>query len=297
MIMVYAEVLNGVISDITYEILRKAREIADHTEEEVVTVVMGYNVDLKYLGASDRIIYVEDERLKNFALHRYVLEKIIDKYSPRIILIGNTSIGMDLIGGQPCIISCYDFNDSVKSISYGGKVFIESKLDRGILLINRGSFEPLRVEKEVKVERLSLDELGVKVDIELVEIIRPEVEDVDISKAEIVVGVGRGAQNIIDVAEELAKILNGVVGASRPVIDQGLLPRSRQVGRSGKTISPKLYLALGISGAMEHIEGVKAKNVIAINKDKNAPIFRISRYGVVGDVEEIVPLLLERLRS
>ena len=292
MILVYAETFEGRIEDITYELLRKAREIAEG--EEVWTVVMGKDIKLEGLGASDKVIYVEDERLNNPALHRYALKKIIEMYKPRKVLIGNTPLGIDLaLGIMPTVVSCVDLNTKAKAISYGGKVFVEVELDGGIYLINKGSFEPLKVDKDVEVEKVSVD---IEHDVNLVEVVRPEV-DVDITKADVVVGVGRGAQNIVDLAEELAEALGGVVGASRPVVDQGILPPSRQVGRSGKTIAPKLYLALGISGAMEHVEGVKAKTVIAINKDKNAPIFRIARYGVVGDVEEIVPLLLEKLEG
>ncbi len=287
MILVYAETFEGKISDITYELLRKARELGD----EVWTVVIG-KAELEGLGASDKVIHVDDERFNNPALHRYVLKKIVEMYKPKKILIGNTPIGIDLaLGILPTLVSCVDLDSKARAVSYGGKVFVEVEFE-GIYLINRGSFEPLKVDGEFEVERLSID---VEHEIELLDVVKPEI-DVDITKADVVVGVGRGAQNIIDVAEELAEALGGVVGASRPLVDQGILPASRQIGRSGRTISPKLYLALGISGAMEHVEGVKAKNVIAINKDKKAPIFRISRYGVVGDVEEIVPLLLERLR-
>lgn len=289
MILVYAETFEGKVADITYELIGKAKEIGG----EVWALVIG-KAEIEGFGACDKVIHVEDERFNNPALHRYVLKKIIEMYNPEKVLIGNTPIGIDLaLGILPTVVSCFDLNSVAKAVSYGGKVFVEIELDRGIFLVNKGSFEPLRVDGEVEIEKVSVD---VDHEIEILDIVKPEV-DVDITKAEVVVGVGRGAQNIVDLAEELAEALGGVVGASRPVVDQGILPPSRQVGRSGRTISPKLYLALGISGAMEHVEGVKAKNVIAINKDRNAPIFRIARYGVVGDVEEIIPLLLEKLRG
>lgn len=288
MILVYAETFEGKIADITYELIGKAKEIAK--DDEVWALVIG-KAEIEGFGACDKVLHVDDERFNNPSLHRYVLKKIVEMYRPKKVLIGNTPIGIDLALALPTVVSCLDLNSTAKAISYGGKVFVEIELDCGIFLINKGSFQPLKVDGDVKVEKIDVD---VDHEIELIEVVKPEL-DVDITKADVVVGVGRGAQNIVDLAEELAEVLGGVVGASRPLVDQGILPPSRQVGRSGRTISPKLYLALGISGAMEHVEGVKAKNVIAINKDKNAPIFRIARYGVVGDVEEIVPLLLEKL--
>ena len=128
-------------------------------------------------------------------------------------------------------------------------------------------------------------------------VIKPEEAGVDISKADVVVSVGRGAVDSLELAEELAELLNGVIAGSRPVIDQGLLPKTRQVGRSGKTVTGKLYLALGISGATEHVEGVKAKNVIAVNIDKEAPIFRVANVGVVADVNELLPVLIEKIEE
>lgn len=289
MILVYAETSEGKISEITYELLRKAKDFG----EEVWTLVLG-KVDLEGLGASDKVLHVEDERFENPALHRYALKYVVERYKPSKVLIGNTPIGIDLaLGLMPTIVSCIDLNSYARAISYGGKVFVDVEVGSAIYLINKGSFEPLKLDGDFEVERIDID---LRYDIKLLEVVKPEI-DVDITKARVVVSVGRGAQNIVDYAEELAEVLKGVVGASRPVVDQGILPPSRQVGRSGRTVSPDLYIALGISGAMEHVEGVKAKNVIAINKDRNAPIFRIARYGVVGDVEEIVPLLLERLRS
>jgi electron transfer flavoprotein alpha subunit len=139
--------------------------------------------------------------------------------------------------------------------------------------------------------------LAVEDGTELLRVIKPEEAGVDISKADVVVSVGRGAVDSLELAEELAELLNGVIAGSRPVIDQGLLPKTRQVGRSGKTVTGKLYLALGISGATEHVEGVKAKNVIAVNIDKEAPIFRVANVGVVADVNELLPVLIEKIKE
>jgi len=135
---------------------------------------------------------------------------------------------------------------------------------------------------------------------EFVRIIEPEVGEVDITQADIIVSVGRGIEDEsnIELAEELAKLLGGVVAGSRPVIDSGWLPKDRQVGISGKTVKPKLYLALGISGAFQHVMGMKdSELIIAVNKDPEAPIFGVAHYGVVGDLFDVVPALIEKLKK
>jgi electron transfer flavoprotein alpha subunit len=129
--------------------------------------------------------------------------------------------------------------------------------------------------------------------------IEPEAGDVDITKQDILISVGRGIENAdnISIADELVEVMGGAVSASRPVIDQGWLPLSRQVGKSGMIVKPKLYFALGISGAPEHVEGMKdSELIIAINKDQSAPIFNIAQYGVCADLNDIIPELIEQLK-
>jgi len=316
-VMVVAEVMENEIQEITYEMLGKAKELAQETGGSVVTVLIGNKLDglVSNLGASDTVIYVEDEKLENFTpeFYRRVLSKVIEKVNPKIVMVGSTAIGTDLAGlvaaelDIPLVTSCVnlvlrDGDIVATSMAYGGKVLVDLVAkERGMFVINRGSFssDAGKVEGSPNVEKLSPADLGVSLEdsIEFVGYIKPEVEDVDISKAEIVVAVGRGIgdESNIELAEELAEVLGGVVAGSRPVIDQGWLPRTRQVGRSGKTVAGKLYLALGISGATEHVEGVKAKNVIAVNTDPSAPIFRISRVGAVVDVLELLPVLIDKI--
>jgi electron transfer flavoprotein alpha subunit len=130
--------------------------------------------------------------------------------------------------------------------------------------------------------------------------IEPEAGDVDISQQEVLVAVGRGlqSQDNLELAEELAAALGGAVCGSRPVIDQGWLPLSRQVGKSGLTVKPKIYIAAGLSGAPEHVEGIKGSDlIIAINSDPRAPIFNVAHYGIVGDAAEVLPALAERVKA
>jgi electron transfer flavoprotein alpha subunit len=314
-VMVVAEVMDNEIQEITFEMVGKAKELAQEMGGSVVTVLIGNKLEdlTSSLGASDTVIYVEDEKLENFTpAYGEVLSKVIERVNPKIVMIGNTAFGTDIAGlaaaklDIPLVTSCVNLtlrDDSIvaTSMAYGGKIFVDLIAERGIFVVNRGSFssDAGKVDGSPSVEKLSLADLGVNLEdsIEFVGYIKPEVEDVDISKAEIVVGVGRGIgdESNIELAEELAEALGGVVAGSRPVIDQGWLPRTRQVGRSGKVVTGKLYLALGISGAMEHVEGVKAKNVIAVNTDPGAPIFRISRVGAVIDVLELLPVLIDKI--
>lgn len=147
---------------------------------------------------------------------------------------------------------------------------------------------------------VEMDLSGLQIHREVLGYEKPESGDVDIAEADVVVTVGRGIKEKenIALAEDLAAALGGVVGASRPIVDNGWLPWSRQVGSSGKTVAPKLYIALGVSGAMQHLTGIKgAKTIIAVNIDPTAPIFSVAHYGAVGDLFEIVPDLLKELQK
>lgn len=309
-VAVIAEVIESKIQDISYELFGKAREIADETGGKSYAFVMGSSVDVSNLPC-DVVYYVEDEKLKDFSsMHYRTLIKLVERTNPDLVLAGNTSIGTDLAAKlaaefeMPIASLCSDVSveNVIKatSLAYGGKMLVDLELkDKGVIIANRGSFTPLE-SGSPEIEKLSLEELGVEADdsIEFIGYIRPE-EDVDISKFDVLVSVGRGigGEENIDDARELAELLGGEIGASRPVVDQEWLPKSRQVGRSGKTVTPNLYLALGISGASEHLEGVKAKNVIAINTDPDAPIFRVSRVGVVADIFDVLPVLIEKIKE
>ncbi|MEE8138000.1 MAG: electron transfer flavoprotein subunit alpha/FixB family protein [Thermoanaerobaculia bacterium] len=172
-----------------------------------------------------------------------------------------------------------------------------------LVTLQSGAFASDEVEwgdGAAPLEELAVDLTGVERDRELLGVEKASSQEVDLSESEIVVSVGRGiggAENM-GIIEELAKELGAEIGASRPVIDSGWLPRERQIGSSGQTVAPKLYLAAGISGAIQHLVGMKGSRVIvAINKDPGAPIFNVAHYGIVGDLHEVVPALTEALRE
>jgi electron transfer flavoprotein alpha subunit len=172
--------------------------------------------------------------------------------------------------------------------------------NKGIISIYPGSF-PIESGKTDKAPNIEVFEAKLEeIKCKFSKYIEPEAGDVDITKQDVLVSVGRGIENAdnIGMAEDLIALLGGAVCASRPVIDQGWLPLSRQVGKSGMIVKPKLYLALGISGAPEHVEGMKdSELIIAINKDPDAPIFNIAHYGICADINDIIPALMESIKK
>ncbi|MFQ5628165.1 MAG: electron transfer flavoprotein subunit alpha/FixB family protein [bacterium] len=314
-IFVVAEHLNGEIADVTYEMLGKAKSLA--SGGQVVCVLMGSNMQAAAgkLGAADKVIYAEHEQLTNFNPESYTaaLSEIVGQHKPRLTLIANTSMGMDLAAAlsakQNMPLVAYAINVALEngtvvatSQLYGGKMNMESVLEGDAVIVGllAGVFpaEAGKVDGAPQVETLTPN-LGTG-KVRFVELIEPEAGDVDITQQEILVSVGRGIQSEdnLEMMEALAKALGGAVSASRPIVDSKWLPKTRQVGKSGLKVKPKFYLALGISGAPEHIEGMKdADLIIAVNTDESAPIFEYAHYGTTEDLFDIVPALTERLRG
>jgi len=315
-IFVFAEHLKGQVADISFEMLGKGREIADALGGRLLALIFGYQVKslADSLGVADAVLYVEDERLAEFTPEAYqrVLSSLIQERAPRLIMIGHTSMGMDLAAALsternvPLVGYCNGLKLEegkiiVTSRFYGGKILAEVGLNgnQGIVTVLPGAFpaEKGRSEKAATVEVLKPPALeGLRTRFK--RLLEPEAGDIDLTKEAVLVAIGRGiqGQENIPLAEELAKALGGAVCASRPLIDQGWLPTTRLIGRSGIMVKPKLYLAAGISGAPEHVEGMKdAELIIAINTDSNAPIFDVADYGIVADLLEIIPKLTEEI--
>jgi electron transfer flavoprotein alpha subunit len=316
-IFVYAEHFQGRISDITYIGLAQAQSIAKAKGSKVVAVLLGYGV--KSLAAdllADEILVVDHESLKDFSPDEYaeVLGSIIHERKPELVIFGDTSIGSDLTGALsvkldlPLVSFCKEIKvegGKTRFVSQicGGKILVEGELQQGtslvMLLSGKFKVEEGKSSSPLKISILDLPELPAS-RIHLKEFLLPLDEDVDISKEKILVAIGRGIENEdnVELAQELADALGGTLCASRPVIDRGYLPTSRLVGKSGKSVKPKLYLALGISGAQEHVEAIEDSDmIIAVNTDENAPIFNIAKYGITEDLLDVSEELIRSLQE
>jgi electron transfer flavoprotein alpha subunit len=312
---VLVEQRNGVVSDISFEMLGKAAEIAAG-RGSVIAVLTGHNLAGldSQLGAAQELLVVDDAQLAEFTPTAYAdaIAPVLRMREAGLVLAAASSDGLDLAPllsarlGLPVVSSCRNFffaDGVLHAISqlYGGKMFVESAVRGGaaILSILPGAFQPAAAAG-TPASIISITPADVTPRERFRAWIAPPPGDVDVTAVPVLVSVGRGIQNKenIEAAEELAALLGGAVAASRPVVDQGWLPLTRQIGRSGMIVKPKLYLALGISGAPEHIEGMRdSELIIAVNSDRSAPIFSVAHYGVVADVMDTIPALTEALAS
>jgi electron transfer flavoprotein alpha subunit len=311
-IFVIVEQMDGNIAEISYEMVGKAKELAASWGGQAVAVVLGSAIAADVF-ASDSTLFVEDSNLAQFNPEAYgkVIEALVKEKTPRLVMFGWTATGMDLAAwlsarlGKPCVAYARDLcieNDSlvVNSQVYGGKMLAEvaPEGDMAIVACVAGSFPADAGRGSTAATKIDSPVLFDGLKTKFVEAIKPAGGDVDITAQDKLVSIGRGigGKENIELAEELAEKLGAVVSASRPVVDAGWLPRTRQVGKSGLKVKPKLYLMLGISGAPEHLEGMKsAELIIAVNTDKKAPIFNVAHYGATADLFEVAEAMLELL--
>lgn len=313
-VLVYIEHLNGKIADVSFELLGKGRELADALGGKLDAAVFGGACGelAAQLGKADRIVCAPGLGEFNPRAYQSALSSLVEQREPRVTLIPYTSMGMELASGVsaslniPLVsfaknITVEDGAVVVTASVYGGKLFAEVESAGAVIIAAlAGSFnaDAGRGEGAPGIEEMQTAADGAGVAFK--QLIQPEAADVDITKQEILISVGRGIQSAdnLELVEELANALGGAVSSSRPVVDNGWLPKARQVGKSGVTVKPKLYFAVGISGAPEHIEGMKdAGTIIAINTDPNAPIFDVATYGIVADLFDVVPALTDKLKS
>jgi electron transfer flavoprotein alpha subunit len=313
-IFVTIEHLRGKVYEISYIMLAAARKLAEITGGQVVAVVLGHNAQAMIAGLNaDKALYADHELLAEFnpAAYQKILSDVVKDNQPRAIFFGHTTMGTDTAGGistqldLPLVSAVRSIEADGKLVSQicGGKIMAECELPEPTALITMvpGGYKPEDGQSSQTPATTSIPvQLGDDVRVKFIKYIEPETSDIDISKEPLLISVGRGIQNQdnISLADELAEVMGGVVCASRPVVDQGWLPTSRLVGKSGSTVKPKIYLAIGISGAPEHVEAITSSNVIiAINTDPNAPIFNIAKYGTTADLFDLVPALTEQIRN
>lgn len=314
-IFVIIEHIRGEVTNISYTMLAAAQQLAVELGGSVNALLLGDGaVSLADNLAADRVFSVEYPQLAEFnsELYMQVLSKVLEEHQPRLTLIGDTSTGAELAGGlsirmgYPLVSSCLALSVEGDQLSYraqicGGKIQAEGELPapNALVAMIPGAYRAEEGQAEhppevITLEAPSLEEPRVR----LKEYIEPDISNVDISKENILIAVGRGIGNEdkLEVAHELADALGGTLCTSRPVVDQGWLPTTRLVGKSGKRVKPGVYLALAISGAPEHTEAIQeSEMIIAVNTDPDAPIFDIATYGTTLDLFELVPELTKRL--
>jgi electron transfer flavoprotein alpha subunit len=316
-IWVIAEQFRGEVSEATYEVLALGRELADGLGVACEAVLVGREVAgvAGSLGAADRVLVVEDDALADLAggPASRAIAALVTERSPAAVLVPITNVSWDLLGLLPAatggafINSCRDVDVAdgglrARCLMYGGK--LSATVVPGgagaVLAVLPGArrAEAGRVEGDAEIERVDPAVAGPAA--KPLGYADPEPGDVDISQMEVLVGVGRGigSDANLEVAQELADALGGALCGSRPVIDQGWLGLDRQVGKSGITVKPRLYIAAGISGAPEHTEGMKDSDlIIAVNTDPGAPIFSVAHYGVVEDATDVLEALTEAIEE
>ena len=315
-ILVLADHLRGQLSDTTLELVGKAKELAGATGGQAVVALLGDPGLAGQIAGADAVLTMDHPALADYTPEAWerALLHIVNERQPRLVLIGNSTIGMDLGAGlsagwnAPLVAYTVGLaaegaegNDIVATAQvYGGKLLAEVALsgERGICTVVAGSFPAAAGGGSPAAEAVAppagLDDLRTS----FLTLVEPDSGDVDITAAEILVSVGRGigSQDNLDDVQELADALGAPLSASRPVTDAGWLPKTRQVGKSGLKVKPKVYLTFGISGAPEHLEGMRdAELIIACNTDANAPIFDVAHYGTTLDLFDLVPAMTETL--
>jgi len=322
-IWVFAEQKNGRVQSVAYELLGKAQELAGKLNTQVSAVLIGNKLEdqldeLIFCGA-DNIYLVESPELANFQDEPYtnIIVQLIKKYKPEIFLCGATNIGRSLISRVAINIKagltadCTGLDiDPVKKIllqtrpAFGGNIMatiISPNYRPQMATVRHKVFAPLAADKKRKgkIIRESFDPALYVSRTKLLDIIEEIESTVNLSEADIIVSGGRGmgGPENFKLLEELAQVLGSAVGSSRAAVDAGWMPYSHQVGQTGRTVSPKIYIACGISGQIQHLVGMQSsKIIVAINKDPDAPIFKVATYGIVGDLFQVVPALTQAFK-
>ncbi|MFQ5762464.1 MAG: electron transfer flavoprotein subunit alpha/FixB family protein [Candidatus Bathyarchaeia archaeon] len=319
-ILILAEAKGGELESATFELLTLGDKLANSQGTKLIVALIGANVaDLvKKLAESgpEEVVFIDDPQLEHYSPDTYsqALSEVINYVQPSLVLMPHSYVGMDLAPtlasrvGVAAVTNCVTvgFEENalraVRSM-YGGKIHAKTAVESKepiLVTLQKGAVtvEPLNARPQCKLTKLTPSLEGGRVKTLGLE--AAEAGEVDLTKADIIVAGGRGLgeEQNFQLIKNLATALGGAYGCSRPIVDMGWLPSAYQVGLSGKTVRAKLYMAIGISGASQHIAGMKDSSfIVAVNKDPKAPIFDVADYGVVGDLFEIVPPLIEELKK
>lgn len=330
-VMVCIEENDGRIADVSKELICEAGKLARKLNCGVEAVALGYGLSetVASLGqyGCRRVYYVDDERLKNFTSVPYALmiAEVIRKYTPQIVLFGASVNGRDVAPRVASELKCgltadctaldigdykakgRQYDDILLQIrpAFGGNIvatIVSPESDPSMATVREGVMKmnaPDTSLPAAEVVTIPCSLSGDCFPTNVIEIKR-EKTSVNITSANIVIGAGMGASSpeALKLVYELAQVLGAEVAASRPVADGGMLERERQVGQTGRTVRPNLYIACGISGQIQHRAGMaESKRIIAINSDPDAPIFKIAHYGIVGDVTDVIPKMIKAYKS
>jgi len=321
-ILVVAEHKDGKIKKVTFEILSTVQDMAKNMGVSLEAAIVGDGVSgladqLAQYGAQ-KVYVVEDASLKqyNTELFTAAVTKIVENAKPSVILSGATILGKDLMprvaarlkAGLLSDCTGLELNSEKKIVArrpvYSGKAIVEAvcNSEPQIFTVRPNVFSTKEPDTSRRAEVIKIDAgLGsIKPKARIKEIIKGQSERPDLTEAAIIVSGGRGmkARENFKILEELADVLGAAVGASRAAVDSGYADASQQVGQTGKTVNPNLYIACGISGAIQHLAGMRtSKVIVAINKDPEAPIFKVADYGIVGDLFQIVPELTKEVKK
>ena len=334
-VYVFAQQVDNEVSSIALELIGKGKDLAKDLNTTVTAVLVGSNVMglTEILGeyGADRVIVVDDPELKEYRTEPYThaLSSVIEKYKPDVFLIGATAIGRDL-GPRVCARIHTGLTADCTQLDIGDFPLVPTpgkEQKHNQLLMTRPAFggntiatiacpefrpqmatvRPGVMKKAPKVKgaKAVIEEFNPGFTpnsqyVEILDIVKAVTDTVDIMDAKILVSGGRGmgGPDNFKILEELAEAIGGTVSCSRAVVDAGWKPKDLQVGQTGKTVRPNVYFAIGISGAIQHLAGMEESDIIvAINKDETAPIFDVADYGVVGDLNKVVPMLTEKIKE
>ncbi len=318
-ILVFLEQRNDEIKKQSLEAARKGFQLSKELNTELIGIVVGNeikNLNIVSEHGLEKVIHLKNSKLKNYSSTAY--SKLISDFAKEnnfnLLLFSHTSMGKDLAPivaaklkagyGADCVSITFKENNLIfERPIFAGKAIMNFSLNSEFKVLtirpNTVSLTENGYNVNTNVEVIEVPESNLDLRSLTVDYVKSEGK-IDVAEADIIISGGRGMKGPENfyLLEEIAQLLNGAVGASRAVVDAGWRPHSEQVGQTGKTVSPKLYIACGISGAIQHLAGMSsARCIVAINKDKDAPIFQVADYGIVGDVLEILPVLKEELKK
>ena len=319
-ILVFIEHKAGSLNKTSLEAIAAGQKLGAETGQSITAVVLGSGAQSLAQDIAGyelaKVIYVDHAQLADYTPDAYAsaMEQVVRAADPQYVLMSHTYLVRDFAPkvaarfGKGLIGDCIRMNVEAGKVTFTRRIFL-GKLDADVVsdgqaplfaTFQSGAFRPDQARKgsATPIEEMPVDvgEVRMKPEAPFQEV----KQAVDLSKADVIVAVGRGikSKDNIALAEKLAEVLGGDLAASRPICDAEWLPIDRQIGSSGQTVAPKLYIALGISGAIQHLVGMKnSQTIVAINKDPEAPIFDIADYGIVGDLFEALPVLTEEIKK